>query len=146
MLSQNCLLSLLYKCSCNLSQGNLVGRIFFLRLDCTRTVCQDAWEQKLDWKFHLVVFYSLWNSVLRLFWGQLHCFQLFAERWPLQRTVWSQGPIRCCFLGVGNLYPRWDLGRWFLPHLLSNLSLLTLSYGLWGQRFWLFSSVPTCMD
>ena len=38
MLSQNCLPSLLRKCSCNLSQSSFVGRILFLRLDCTRTV------------------------------------------------------------------------------------------------------------
>lgn len=62
----NCLPSLLPKCSCNLSQGSLAGRILFLRLNCTRTVRMPG--NKLDRKFH-VVFYSLWNSVLRLFWG-----------------------------------------------------------------------------
>ena len=137
MLSLNCLPSLLPKCSCNLSQGSLVGRILFLRLDCTRTVRMPGnrnYTESFTWPLFPMKFSA--QTVLRY---QVHCFQLFDERWALQRTVWSQGPIQCCFLGVGNLQgiPRWELGRWLLPHLLSNLSLLTLSYGLWGQRFWL---------
>lgn len=54
MLSQNCLPSLLRKCSCSLSQSSFVGRILFLRLDCTRTVRMPGnrnWTKSFTWSF-----------------------------------------------------------------------------------------------
>lgn len=54
MLSLNCLPSLLPKCSCNLSQDSLVGRILFLRLDCTRTVRMPGnrnYTESFTWPF-----------------------------------------------------------------------------------------------